>query len=201
MTIREVQLTKKLKPVGYVPDCDDCPWAGLIYAGAESESEGLEAAKAALQAHWLTCAATAVDRALTRSSAAGGILPGLHGGASSHHPDTAKANAVDPVQMAKWGHHRWQLLQQFAAAGDAGLTDEAAGVAAELWAKRSRFDARCSEMRSHGLIEPSGETRLSKAGVWCEVCTITRQGREALRWAGEKHYSDTKTNESKRGHR
>jgi hypothetical protein len=39
---------------------------------------------------------------------------------------------------------------------------------------------RCSELRQAGYIKPTGETRVSSAGVEQQVCRITIEGRQVL---------------------
>lgn len=61
------------------------------------------------------------------------------------------------------------------------LTDEEAGRWSGL-AKRPKccYWKRCSELRQAGYIKPTGETRVSLAGVVQQVCAITEAGLDAL---------------------
>lgn len=58
------------------------------------------------------------------------------------------------------------------------LTDEECGIVAEY----PRMWPRCSELRTMGLIEPTGELRVcERTGMACDVNRITDAGRSALR--------------------
>jgi hypothetical protein len=89
---------------------------------------------------------------------------------------TSKAGAKDITVRA--GSQRalvlfWYSIQE--------LTDDEAGRWSGL-AKRPKccYWKRCSELRQAGYIEPTGETRVSLAGVEQQVCRITYQGKQAL---------------------
>jgi hypothetical protein len=62
-----------------------------------------------------------------------------------------------------------------------GMTDEEVGMRTKVGTS-SMFDLRvcywkrCSELRKLGLIEPTGETRVSSAGQKQQVCRITQTG-------------------------
>jgi hypothetical protein len=61
------------------------------------------------------------------------------------------------------------------------LTDEEAGNASGLsMLPKCCYWKRCSELRQAGYIAPTGETRLSSAGVEQQVCRITTLGFFAL---------------------
>jgi hypothetical protein len=71
------------------------------------------------------------------------------------------------------------LLAEYAKG--AGLTDEDAGYASGLAQKpKCCYWKRCSELRSKGWIEATGQFRLSVAGSHMMVCQITSTGKEAL---------------------
>ncbi len=62
-----------------------------------------------------------------------------------------------------------------------GLTDEEAGLFSGLLNRpKCCYWKRCSELRAKGLIEPTGDTRLSSAGSAMQICAITQAGRQAL---------------------
>lgn len=101
-----------------------------------------------------------------------------YGLARASDPDTSKAaaEALRPKSL------RYRLLLKYAsgwAAAADGLTDEEASAMANVgnggW-------KRCSDLRRAGLIAPTGSTRPSRlSGRDCQVCSLTAQGREALR--------------------
>jgi hypothetical protein len=62
------------------------------------------------------------------------------------------------------------LLQEFAAAGPPGLTDEEAALAAGLTG--SCYWKRCGELRRRGLIEFTDESRVGDAGVRRKVSRV-----------------------------
>ena len=76
----------------------------------------------------------------------------------------------------KAGSQAMRLLRVYAGAPIYGLTDEEAGSQTDIvhaW-------KRCADLRRLGLIEPTGETRPTVAGVNARVCRITAAGLEAL---------------------
>ena len=89
---------------------------------------------------------------------------------------TSKAGAKDITVRA--GSQRALVLFWYSIQA---LTDDEAGRWSGL-AKRPKccYWKRCSELRQAGYIEPTGETRVSLAGVEQQVCRITDQGMRAL---------------------
>ena len=53
-----------------------------------------------------------------------------------------------------------------------GLTDDEAGTATQI----TGYWKRCSDLRTRGLIAPTGETRQGRAGTPQRVCRITEAG-------------------------
>lgn len=72
------------------------------------------------------------------------------------------------------------LLAEYERAGEAGLTDEEAGIRSGLRDKRACYWRRCSDLREMSLIEPTLETRRSSAGELQGVYAITAQGRQVM---------------------
>lgn len=73
------------------------------------------------------------------------------------------------------GSQRAELLLAYAR--NYGLTDDEAGVITGLANKIGCcWWKRCSELRQGGLIAPTTETRMSRAGEEQMVCTITEEG-------------------------
>ena len=61
------------------------------------------------------------------------------------------------------------------------LTDEEAGYLSGLALRpKCCYWKRCSELRHKGLIEWTGETRMSTAGSAMKICTLTQAGAELL---------------------
>ena len=98
--------------------------------------------------------------------------------------DVPLFRSSDPVTSAegarhirpKADSHAMRLLRVYAGAPIYGLTDEEAGSQTDIvhaW-------KRCADLRRLGLIEPTGETRPTVAGVNARVCRITAAGLEAL---------------------
>lgn len=101
-----------------------------------------------------------------------------HGGARKADPPTSVAAAKDPTSMVRWGSQRHKLLCTFAVKGDAGLTDEEAGIRCGI--ARVADTRRCSELRKAGLIVNTGQTRTTQTGAPAMVCRITDLGRKVL---------------------
>lgn len=81
------------------------------------------------------------------------------------------------------GTQRAQLLAMYV---DYELTDEEAGHMSGLAnLPKCCYWKRCSELRQAGYIEPTGETRLSSAGVPQQVCRITSEGLPEWLWQNE----------------
>lgn len=92
-------------------------------------------------------------------------------------PDTSKQGAKDV--LPRRGSQQAQLLAVYR--NQPGLTDEQAGVLSGLASKpKCCYWKRCSELRAKGLIEPTGETRLSSAGSAMQVCRLSTKGAEVL---------------------
>jgi hypothetical protein len=70
------------------------------------------------------------------------------------------------------------LLLAYQRAEESGLTDEEAGASAGL--SGSGYWKRCSELRTLGLIAPSGKERQASSGLMVQVCSITLAGMRAL---------------------
>lgn len=96
------------------------------------------------------------------------------GGYRHDDPQTSKDAALRPFKRESLRH---KLLIAYSDAGPAGLTDEQAGTNAAIamggW-------KRCSELRTLGLIETTGERRESSMGADQQVCRITFAGRRML---------------------
>lgn len=81
------------------------------------------------------------------------------------------------------GTQRAQLLKMYL---NYELTDEEAGRMSGLAdMPNCCYWKRCSELRQAGYIEPTGETRLSSAGVPQQVCRITAEGLPEWLWQNE----------------
>ena len=78
------------------------------------------------------------------------------------------------------GRVRSQNLLLLVEYANANMTDEEAGIRTGLKAKGASYWRRCSDLRGLGLIEPTGEKRLSTMGELRMVCRITALGREVL---------------------
>ena len=102
------------------------------------------------------------------------LQPGSQARASD--PSTSRKAAQNATVRA--GSQRHTLLQQYA--HSEGLTDEQAGRMAGLLRPGVCYWKRCSELRQAGYIKPTGETRVSLAGVVQQVCAITEAGLDAL---------------------
>ena len=90
-------------------------------------------------------------------------------------PETSRQ--VSPIRV---GSHRALLLEQYATA-TLGLTDEEAGRMSGLSSMpKCCYWKRCGELRQAGYIQPTGETRMSTAGVEQQVCMITIDGMKAV---------------------
>jgi hypothetical protein len=80
------------------------------------------------------------------------------------------------------GSQKARLLAQYALAGEAGLTDNEAAVAAGI-PMTSMYWARCRELRQNGLITPmvAGDedvpvSRIGSSGTSRVVCVVTPEG-------------------------
>lgn len=99
-------------------------------------------------------------------------------------PETSRAGAKDI--KPRQGSQIMLLLATYRNHSLFGLTDEEAGKQT-AWKGSTMFDTRvcywkrCSDLRNLGLIEPTGDTRLSTAGSAQQVCRITSAGLEALK--------------------
>ena len=92
-------------------------------------------------------------------------------------PETSKQGAKDV--LPRRGSQQAQLLAVYR--NQPGLTDEQAGMLSGLASKpKCCYWKRCSELRANGLIEPTGETRLSSAGSAMQVCRLSPKGAEVL---------------------
>ena len=100
-----------------------------------------------------------------------------------HDPVTSVMESAR-VQV-RAGSQKSILLFYYAKAGEAGLTDEEAGIESGLHARRANYWRRCSDLRALGLIQPTGGWRLSTMGERRMVCVITEEGRLALSWQEE----------------
>jgi hypothetical protein len=96
------------------------------------------------------------------------------GGYRATDPATSREAALRPFNRTS---SRALLLATYGRCHD-GLIDEEAGL---LSGVQSRCPwKRCSELRAHGLIEPTGDVRMSTAGANQQVCRITFAGRRML---------------------
>lgn len=92
-------------------------------------------------------------------------------------PATSKQGGKDV--LPRRGSQQAQLLAVYR--NQPGLTDEEAGVKSGLAAKpKCCYWKRCSELRAKGLIEATGDTRLSSAGSSMQVCRLSAKGAEVL---------------------
>lgn len=97
-------------------------------------------------------------------------------------PWTSKAGAVD-VQIRK-GSQQATLLKLYAQQPywTCGLTDEEAGELSGLARlPRCCYWKRCSELRRMGLIEDTGESRMSTAGSAQRAFRITMLGMDKVK--------------------
>lgn len=83
-------------------------------------------------------------------------------------------------EQTRAGTHKYMLLVCYTKAGEAGLTDEEAGIESGLKAKGANYWRRCSDLRALGLIRPTGGWRLSTMRERRMVCVITDEGRKVL---------------------
>jgi hypothetical protein len=102
-------------------------------------------------------------------------------GVRANDKETSKAGAKSMTVRA--GSQRARLLSLYV---KYELTDEEAGHMSGL-AENAKccYWKRCSELRQAGYIEPTGETRLSSAGVAQQVCRITSEGLPEWLWRNE----------------
>ena len=98
----------------------------------------------------------------------------------STDPETSRAGAKDV--KPRQGSQQALLLAVYADHKLTGLTDEEAGDLSGLSQKpKCCYWKRCSELRAKGLIEETGETRLSSAGSEMRVCRVTADGLTLVR--------------------
>jgi hypothetical protein len=91
-------------------------------------------------------------------------------------PETSKAAAsTAPERLAK---HNFVVLWAFNRHQD-GLTDDEVTVIAGILGHNGARPI-CSRLRKWGLIEPTGEKRLSREGRSNMVCRLTPAGEEAF---------------------
>jgi hypothetical protein len=95
----------------------------------------------------------------------------------SADPVTSRQGARDV--LPRRDSQQGQLLAVYR--NQPGLTDEEAGIKSGLAAKpKCCYWKRCSELRAKGLIEDTGNTRLSSAGSAMRVCRLSAKGAELL---------------------
>jgi hypothetical protein len=88
--------------------------------------------------------------------------------------DGATSGAGAKAMTVRAGSQRAILLAVYR---EQPLTDEEAGNASGLsMLPKCCYWKRCSELRQAGYIAPTGETRVSSAGVEQQVCRITTLG-------------------------
>jgi hypothetical protein len=93
--------------------------------------------------------------------------------------DKATSKAGAQSMTVRGGSQRAKLLVEYFRSHD--LTDEEAGKASGLaLLPKCCYWKRCGELRQAGYIMPTGETRISSAGVEQQVCTITAEGMKAV---------------------
>ncbi len=97
------------------------------------------------------------------------------GGARRSDPATSHNAASCPKSVMNWASNKHLLLLAFA---KRSLTDEDAEVQSGV--RIAGYWKRCSELRAHGLIEPSGKTEIAKTGKEVMVSRITPRGRNLL---------------------
>jgi hypothetical protein len=98
--------------------------------------------------------------------------------ARNNDPETSKMVGKDKKVQLRWGSQRASLLIQYI---DNDLSDEEAGDASGLRSNRSCcYWKRCSELRQMGLIEDTGEVKVSEAGQKVQVCRITELGKQKI---------------------
>lgn len=108
--------------------------------------------------------------------------------AAVRHSDPATSHQAARANRAGRQSQRMRLLRAYLlAADDPGprvrgfggvLTDEQAGHLAGI--NRVADTRRASELRQHGWIAPTGETRLTVTNSPAMLCGITDAGREVL---------------------
>ena len=97
------------------------------------------------------------------------------GGARRSDPATSHKAASCPGSIMKWASNKHLLLLAFA---KRSMTDEQAEVRSGV--RIAGYWKRCSELRSLGLIEPTGKTEAARTGKEVMVSRITPRGREVL---------------------
>lgn len=98
------------------------------------------------------------------------------GRARRSDPDTSKAAGKNAICIIRWGSQRHTLLKAYADIGPS--TDEQVGLRSGI--RRVADTRRCSELRSAGLIEPTGETHPTSTGAMAMKCRITTEGLRTL---------------------
>ena len=98
-----------------------------------------------------------------------------------HDPVTSVMAAANVTCRAR--SQKWLLLVCYTQAGEQGLTDEEAGIRSGLKDRGANYWRRCSDLRAMGLIQPTGEKRISTMGELRMVCRITAAGRAVLEGA------------------
>ena len=91
-------------------------------------------------------------------------------------PETSHQAANDATCAIRWGSHRFRLLDVWDRFG--AMTDEEAGHRTRIG--RVADTRRASELRSAGLIKPTGNTKKTSTGCEAMVCVITDAGRASL---------------------
>jgi hypothetical protein len=93
--------------------------------------------------------------------------------------DGATSTGGAKAIVVRGGSQRAKLLVEYFRTHD--LTDEEAGTASGLaLLPKCCYWKRCGELRQAGYIMPTGETRISSAGVEQQVCMITIEGMKAV---------------------
>jgi len=103
--------------------------------------------------------------------------PEWTGYARNSDPVTSKL-AVTKDDKIRWGSQKAELLLAYKNNGE--LTDEEAGKITGLYQKMACYRKRCGELRFLGLIEETGETRLSDFGKSNLISRITEKGKLAV---------------------
>lgn len=93
--------------------------------------------------------------------------------ARNSDPQTSRKAATKENRI-RWGSQCFKLLEAYIGAD---LIDEEAARVSGVLAYARSWWRRCSDLRQQGLIEPTGEERMSSAGSPQMVCRITDQRR------------------------
>lgn len=80
--------------------------------------------------------------------------------------------------LVRAGSQRWKVLQAYLQG--AAIDDEIGQITGLASLPNCCYWKRCSELRQAGYIEPTGDTRLSRANQQQMVCRITKAGRDIL---------------------